>query len=41
MTCFELYRRHVRTPEIITFDELYERAKCIVDTIDAEARVPG
>jgi len=27
---FELFRRNVRMPEIITFDELYERAKFIV-----------
>lgn len=27
---FELYRRNVNNPEIITFDELYERAKYIV-----------
>ncbi len=34
IACFELYRRNVRTPEIITFDELYERAKCIVEQFD-------
>jgi hypothetical protein len=27
---FELLRRHTTRPEIITFDELYERAKFIV-----------
>ncbi len=27
---FELFRRHTLSPEIITFDELYERAKYIV-----------
>lgn len=27
---FELYRRNTMNPEIVTFDELYERAKCIV-----------
>lgn len=27
---FELYRRHISNPEIITFDELFERAKFIV-----------
>jgi hypothetical protein len=27
---FELYRRNVVNPEIITFDELYERARYIV-----------
>ena len=34
IACFELYRRYLRTPEIITFDELYERAKCIVEQFD-------
>lgn len=29
---FELFRRNLHNPEIITFDELYERAKHIVDT---------
>lgn len=38
VACFELYRRNVRTPEIVTFDELFERAKCIVERIDGEAR---
>lgn len=27
---FELYRRSLHNPEIITFDELYERARFIV-----------
>lgn len=31
---FELYRRNIVSPEIITFDELYDRAKCIVEQID-------
>jgi hypothetical protein len=31
---FELYRRHTTRPEVITFDELYERAKFIVDNIE-------
>lgn len=35
VTCFELYRRNIRAPEIITFDELFHRAKCIVDNISA------
>jgi hypothetical protein len=34
VTCFELYRRNVRAPEIITFDELFYRARCIVENID-------
>ena len=28
---FELYRKNIVSPEIITFDELYERAKFIVE----------
>jgi hypothetical protein len=31
---FELFRRNVIKPEIVTFDELYERAKFIVDVAD-------
>jgi hypothetical protein len=30
-TSFELYRRSLNNPEILTFDELYERAKFIVE----------
>ncbi len=30
LRAFELYRRNIRRPEIITFDELYNRAKFIV-----------
>lgn len=33
---FELYRRGLTNPEIITFDELYERAKFIVDQEEGE-----
>jgi len=33
IACFELYRRNVRSPEILTFDELFHRARCIVDNI--------
>lgn len=36
VACFELYRRNTRSPEIITFDELYQRARCIVENISAE-----
>jgi hypothetical protein len=36
VTCFELFRRNIRSPEIITFDELYSRAKCIVQNISRE-----
>lgn len=31
---FELYRRHLFSPDIVTFDELYERAKLIVESSD-------
>lgn len=33
ITCFELYRRNVRAPEIVTFDELFYRARFIVDSL--------
>lgn len=33
VACFELYRRNISAPEIITFDELYHRAKFIVDNL--------
>ena len=33
IACFELYRRNIRAPEILTFDELYQRAKCIVENV--------
>lgn len=31
---FELFRRHLVAPDVMTFDELYERAKLIVDSIE-------
>lgn len=34
LSSFELFRRNITNPEIITFDELYERARCIVDFED-------
>jgi hypothetical protein len=37
IACFELYRRNTRSPEIVTFDELYQRARCIVENIAVEA----
>lgn len=37
ITCFELFRRNVRSPEILTFDELFYRAQCIVDNISRES----
>lgn len=33
ISCFELYRRNVRSPEILTFDELFHRARCIIENI--------
>lgn len=36
ITCFELFRRNIRSPEILTFDELYHRARCIVENISIE-----
>lgn len=36
IACFELYRRNVRSPEILTFDELFYRACCIVENISKE-----
>ena len=30
ITCFELFRRNVRAPEILTFDELFYRAEHMV-----------
>lgn len=32
VSCFETFRRNIKNPEILTFDELYERAKFIVDS---------
>jgi hypothetical protein len=37
IACFELYRRNTRSPEIVTFDELYQRTRCIVENISVEA----
>lgn len=33
MQCFELFRRSIKSPEIITFDELLGRAECILEHI--------
>ena len=32
---FELFRRNVAKPEIVTFDELFERAKFIVEVAES------
>lgn len=37
---FEDFRRNLRQPEILTFDELYERARFIVDHAEASG-IPG
>jgi Domain of unknown function (DUF4263) len=34
---FERFRRGLRDPEILTFDELFERARLVVDLADADA----
>jgi hypothetical protein len=36
VACFELYRRNIRSPEILTFDELYYRASRIVENLGGE-----
>lgn len=40
IACFELYRRNVRSPEILTFDELYHRARCIVENLGGADEAP-
>jgi hypothetical protein len=37
IACFELYRRKLVSPEIVTFDELFQRARCIVDNLSGKA----
>ncbi|WP_108459681.1 Shedu immune nuclease family protein [Devosia naphthalenivorans] len=37
IACFELYRRNTRSPEILTFDELFYRARCIVENVSQAA----
>jgi hypothetical protein len=36
VACFELYRRNIRSPEILTFDELYYRTSRIVENLSGE-----
>lgn len=36
IACFELYRRKLASPEIVTFDELFQRARCIVDNLSSK-----
>ncbi len=35
IVCFETFRRSLIAPEILTYDELFQRAKCIVETLEA------
>lgn len=41
IACFELYRSNIRSPEIITFDELFYRARFIVENISRECHDGG
>lgn len=41
LSSFELFRRNMSNPEIITFDELYERAKFIVSNQDHDVTEIG
>lgn len=34
---FELYRRHLVAPDVVTFDELLERARLVVESVDDPA----
>jgi len=36
IACFELFRRKLVSPEIVTFDELFQRARCIVENLSAK-----
>ena len=38
-TCFQLFRNSLISPEILTYDELYERAKCIMETISKQEEI--
>lgn len=39
-TCFQLFRSSLTAPEILTYDELYERAKCIMETLGGNRPPP-
>jgi hypothetical protein len=39
IACFELYRRKLVSPEIVTFDELFQRARCIVDNLSSKVEL--
>jgi len=36
--CFEMYRNSLSYPEIITYDELYQRAECIIETLEKKGK---
>ncbi len=38
ITCFELFRRELNNPVILTYDELYERAKYIVELPERKSK---
>jgi hypothetical protein len=40
IACFELYRRKLASPEIVTFDELFHRARCIVENLSSKVVQP-
>jgi hypothetical protein len=39
VACFELFRRNLRAPEILTFDELYQRTRFVVENISSKAQL--
>jgi hypothetical protein len=39
VTCFELYRRNIIAPEILTFDELFCRTRYIVENLSRNANI--
>lgn len=41
IACFELYRRKLVSPEIVTFDELFHRARCIIENISSRVEQPA
>jgi len=41
VSCFELYRRNIRAPEILTFDELFHRARFIVANLSRQETDEG
>jgi len=41
LSSFELFRGNMVSPEVMTFDELFERARCIVQYSETEQHSPG